>query len=89
MSEAMVLRFAEHARAQLATTWAIAELGVAGPTDSPYGHAAGTCVIGIAGPKPHSLQIDTGSTDREANMWHFTEQALQALSKTISAHSAA
>ena len=41
MTEAMALRFAEVARAQLKVTWSIAELGIAGPTGAPYGVDAG------------------------------------------------
>lgn len=83
LTEAMALRFAEHARAQLGTTWAVAELGVAGPTASPYGHDAGVCVVGIDGPRPHSIRINTGDNDREENMWHFTQQALRALGEAV------
>ena len=85
LSEAMALRFAEHARAQLDTTWAIAELGVAGPADSPYGHPAGTCVIGVAGPRTASLRIDTNSNQRENNMWRFADEALQVLRREVTA----
>ena len=45
LSEAMVQRFARRARAQLGTTWGIAELGAAGPAGARYGHPAGTCLL--------------------------------------------
>ena len=83
LSEAMALAFAEHARAQLDTTWAIAELGVAGPSGSPYGHPAGTCVIGVAGPRQASLRIETNRNHREQNMWRFASEALHALAHAI------
>jgi PncC family amidohydrolase len=83
LTEAMVLAFAERAREQLDTTWAIAELGVAGPTGARYGHPPGTCVIGIVGPYRASLSISTGSSDREENMWTFTRQALTLLAATL------
>lgn len=83
LTEAMVLRFAEKARAQLNTTWGVAELGVAGPTGARYGHPPGISVIGIAGPVSASLLIETGVGDREANMWTFTERALQLLGHTL------
>lgn len=85
LTEAMVLRFAEKARAQLSTTWGIAELGVAGPTGARYGHPPGISVIGIAGPVTRSLLIETGDSDREKNMWAFTERALALFSDTLAA----
>lgn len=83
LTEAMVLQFAMRARAQLDTTWGIAELGVAGPTGARYGHPPGISVIGIDGPTQATLTIETGSADREENMWLFTQQALTFLAATI------
>ena len=82
MSEAMVMAFANKARAQFGATWAIAELGIAGPTGVLYGDA-GSSVIGIAGPNPVSALLETGSTDREANMWLFTEHGLGLLHRAL------
>lgn len=79
LTEAMVRRFAEAARRRLDTTWSIAELGVAGPTGARYGHPPGISVIAVDGPRPRSLTIETGSDDREANMWRFTRAALDLL----------
>ena len=83
MSEAMVMAFARKARAQFDATWAIAELGIAGPTGVAYGEA-GCSVIGIAGPVPTSALLHTGSAKREANMWAFTEHGLQLLDRALS-----
>lgn len=83
LTEAMVMKFAERARQQLDTTWAIAELGVAGPTGARYGHAPGLSVIAIDGPKKASIVIETGSSDREANMWAFTAAALALIQETV------
>ena len=77
LTEAMVLEFARAARLKLNTTWGIAELGAAGPTGTPYGHDAGTSVIGISGPIDRACLIETGASDRGENMQRFTEQALQ------------
>jgi nicotinamide mononucleotide (NMN) deamidase PncC len=73
----MVLEFARAARLKLNTTWGIAELGAAGPTGTPYGHDAGTSVIGISGPLDRACLIETRATDRGDNMQYFTEQALR------------
>lgn len=79
LTEEMVAVFAESARQKLQTTWGIAELGAAGPTGTPYGHDAGISVIGIAGPVPKTTTIQTGSSDREENMFKFTRAAIELL----------
>ena len=71
MSEAMVMAFAQKAQAQFASTWAIAELGIAGPTGVAYGEA-GSSVIGIAGPNPVSALLNTGSSERAVSYTHLT-----------------
>lgn len=84
LTEAMAERFAQVARKQLNATWGVAELGVAGPTGAPYGHPPGISVIAIDGPSPMATTITTGSNDREANMWRFTESALDLLQQAVS-----
>ena len=83
LSEAMVLEFARAARRKLNTTWAVAELGAAGPSGTPYGHGPGISVIGIAGPVEITTTIETSSADRAENMLAFTNAALQLLSQTL------
>ena len=77
LTEQMVLRFAEIARAQLDATWGIAELGVAGPAGARYGHPPGISVLAVVGPNDLSTTVTTGSDDREQNMWAFTAAAMQ------------
>lgn len=85
LSEPMVRRFAEQARARLDATWGIAELGAAGPTGARYGHPAGTSVLAVTGPVTRSVTVQTGSADREANMWRFTEAALVLFEQALNA----
>ncbi|MCB1694179.1 MAG: CinA family protein [Pseudomonadales bacterium] len=85
LSEEMVAVFAEAAREKLDATWGIAELGAAGPTGSRYGHDAGTSAIGIHGPHCLTAIIETGSSDREANMWAFTDAALALFLRALEA----
>ena len=85
LTEAMTARFAATARRQLGATWAIAELGVAGPTPARYGHEPGISVLAIDGPRPMTRTIQTGSSDREANMWRFTEAGLTLLTEALAA----
>lgn len=83
LTEEMTARFAVRARSQLDATWAIAELGVAGPTPARYGHAPGISVLAVDGPRPMTRIIQTGSDDREANMWRFAEAALGLLVEAV------
>ena len=76
LTEEMVIEFAHAARRKLSATWAIAELGAAGPTGTPYGHDAGVSVIGIVGPLTGQITVETRRDDRAANMEAFTESAL-------------
>ncbi len=88
LTEAMVMRFAQVARSQLDATWAVAELGVAGPTGARYGHPPGISVLAVDGPVHLSRTINTGSDNREENMWHFTQAACDLLVQAVTqAHS--
>ncbi len=83
LTEPMVAEFAEAARLKLDATWGIAELGAAGPKGTPYGHAAGTSVIGISGPLNATLTVETSMAGREGNMHRFTEAALELFNLTL------
>ena len=83
LTEPMVAEFARAARLKLDATWGIAELGAAGPKGTPYGHAAGTSVIGISGPVNATLTVETSIADREENMHCFTEAALELFNLTL------
>jgi nicotinamide-nucleotide amidase len=88
LSEPMVQRFAEVARAQLDSTWALAELGAAGPTGAHYGHPAGSCVLAVVGPKILTIELRTGSNDRLGNMLRFSQAALELLGAALAADAA-
>jgi nicotinamide-nucleotide amidase len=76
-TEANAWLAARTARELLATTWAIGETGAAGPTRNRYGDAAGHSSIAIAGAAEHVVTVETGSTDRYANMCAFTADRSQ------------
>ena len=80
----MVLRFARRAREQLGATWGVAELGAAGPAGARYGHSAGTCVLAVDGPVILATTIETGSSEREENMWRFTAEAMRLFLQALS-----
>ena len=82
-TEEMISALAESMRGRLGSTWCIAESGLAGPTPGRSGAAPGRAVLGIAGPVSRSETVQTGSSDREANMIAFTTQALRLLRDTV------
>jgi PncC family amidohydrolase len=63
-------------RDRLETTWGIGETGATGPTGNRYGDAAGHSCIAVCGPRIRSMTLETGQSDREANMWRFAKEAL-------------
>jgi nicotinamide-nucleotide amidase len=83
LTQEMVAEFASAARRKLDATWGLAELGATGPAASPYGHAAGTSVVGVSGPIDRNVTISTGSDDRGGNMTAFTLAALSHLLATL------
>ena len=84
-SEPYARLLAQAARHRFGTTWGIGETGAAGPAGNRYGDAPGHTCIAISGPIEHVITIETGSDDRERNMWAFTEAALTLLEKGVDA----
>ena len=82
-TEAAALLNARTIRERLGTTWALAETGAAGPTGNRYGDAAGHTCIAVVGPVERARTIETGKSDREANMWAFTRAALDLLAECV------
>jgi nicotinamide-nucleotide amidase len=76
---AMIEVIAESMRQRLGATWCIAESGLAGPTPGRSGAPPGRTTIGLAGPVQRVEVIETGISDREANMVEFTTHALRLL----------
>jgi PncC family amidohydrolase len=75
-TEAYALLEAVAIRTRLGTTWGLGETGAAGPAGNRYGDPPGHSCIAVAGPQTRSLTIETGKSDREANMWRFARDAL-------------
>ena len=69
---------AERVRRNLGATWGLAETGAAGPAGNRYGDAPGHACIAVAGPVSAVITLETGSADREANMWAFAKRARRA-----------
>ena len=67
----------------LGTTWALSETGASGPTGNRYGDPAGHACFAVAGPVEQVTTLETGSADREANMWVFAKAALDLLERCL------
>lgn len=78
-SEPYARLLAQRVRAKLGTTWGLAETGASGPTGNRYGDAPGHACIAVSGPIEAAITVETGSADREANMWEFARRALTLL----------
>jgi nicotinamide-nucleotide amidase len=82
-SEAYAKLLASQMRTRFATDWGLSETGATGPTGNRYGDAAGHSCIGVAGVEPSAMTLETGSTDRVANMHVFAATALNFLLQNL------
>jgi PncC family amidohydrolase len=78
-SEPYARLVARRVREQLGATWGLAETGASGPTGNRYGDAPGHACFAVSGPAELVTTLETGSADREANMWRFARAALELL----------
>ena len=84
-SEEFAVLSARRLRERIGVTWAIGESGASGPTGSRYGHPAGHVALAVVGPVERTKVVQTGSADREANMWRFAEEALKLMEAAVRA----
>ncbi len=82
-TEAYALLNARALREAVGTTWALSETGASGPTGNRYGDSAGHACIAVSGPVERSITVETGDSNREANMWVFARRALDLLEECI------
>ena len=82
-TEAYALLLATRARERLGAAWALSETGAAGPTGNRYGDAAGHSCMAVVGRMQRAVTLETGSTDRVANMWAFAVRALDLLAEVL------
>jgi len=78
-SEPFAKLLARRVRDNLGATWGLSETGASGPTGNRYGDAPGHACIAVAGPVEAVITVETGSADREANMWAFARKAVELL----------
>jgi nicotinamide-nucleotide amidase len=82
-SEPYAKLLAETARRRFATDWGLSETGATGPTGNRYGDAAGHSCMAVAGAQTTVITLETGKSDRQANMQEFAKTALGLLLKNL------
>ena len=78
-TEDYALIVADSVRKKLGATWGLCESGASGPAGNSYGDLPGHVAVALSGPKTLSRTLETGSDDREGNMWRFAGAALDLL----------
>jgi PncC family amidohydrolase len=82
-SEPFAKLLAQRVRASLGATWGLSETGASGPSGNRYGDAPGHACIAVSGPVEAVITVETGSADREANMWVFARRAIELLESCL------
>ena len=83
-SEPYAKLLASQTRHRFSTDWGLSETGATGPTGNRYGDDAGHSFIAVAGLEPLAMTLETGSSDRLANMHMFAATALNFLLQNLS-----
>ena len=74
---------ASRIRDKLGTTWGLSESGASGPSGSRYGDLPGQVCIAVVGPTSKTRTIETGLSDRPANMDLFARQLLALFDEVL------
>jgi len=82
-TEEYALRMARAVRQLFGATWGVSETGASGPTGNRYGDPAGHACIAVSGPVERVVTVETRHSGREANMWMFTEAAIELLATSM------
>ncbi|MEL7039964.1 MAG: CinA family protein [Pseudomonadota bacterium] len=88
-TEPYALLMARTIRARVDATWGLCETGASGPDGNAYGDAAGHTCIGLCGGNNDTYSevartLETGRSDRPANMYSFAAAALDLLHESLS-----
>jgi PncC family amidohydrolase len=83
-SEPYARLLAGQVRQRFAADWGLSETGATGPTGNRYGDAPGHSCLAVAGPAQAAMTIETGNSDRLANMQAFAAAALNLLWQELS-----
>ena len=82
-SEPYAQLLARTVRHRFGATWGIAETGASGPTGNSYGDKVGHTCLAVSGPIERIITLETGSSDRVANMRAFSAALLDLLSEAL------
>lgn len=82
-SEPYAVLLARTVRENLGADWGLSETGAAGPTGNGYGDAAGHTCLAVSGPAEMAFTLETGDSDRAANMEAFAKAALELLQQAL------
>jgi nicotinamide-nucleotide amidase len=82
-SEPYAQLLARRVRDKLGATWGLSETGASGPSGNRYGDAPGHSCIAVSGPVEAVITLETGSADREGNMWVFARKAVELLESCL------
>jgi nicotinamide-nucleotide amidase len=82
-TEGNALVRARLARDRFGATWGLGETGAAGPTGNRYGDPAGHAWVAVSGPREQAIKINTGNSERLANMHAFAAAALRLLEESL------
>ncbi len=83
-SEPYAKLLASQIRQRFSTDWGLSETGATGPTGNRYGDAAGHSCMGVAGAEQFAMTLETGNSDRLANMHVFASTALNFFLQNLS-----
>ena len=70
-------------RERFGASWGLGETGATGPTGNRYGDAAGHACLAVSGRSERAITLETGSSDRIANMYTFAAAALKLLAENL------
>lgn len=82
-TEPYALLLGRTVRQRLSAAWGLAETGATGPAGNRYGDPAGHACLAVAGPVERVLTLETGQTDRLANMRAFAAGALDLFTQSL------
>jgi PncC family amidohydrolase len=76
-TEAYAAMIAKRIAASHGAIWGLGESGATGPAGNRYGDAAGHTCVAVVGPNEKAVTLETGRSDRAANMQAFAAHGLQ------------
>src|ERR1700709_2115219 len=83
-TEPYALLLADTVRTRLESHWGLGETGATGPTGNRYGDRSGhTCIAVTSANFSKVITLETGSSDRIANMRAFGIKALELLAEAL------